>query len=53
MLTAGLSVGNNRKGHSAKFRRQQVLEFANHFQKHSDLRVIDGKPLIDHALPPA
>jgi hypothetical protein len=29
----------------------QVIEFANHFQKHSDLSVVRGKPLIDHALP--
>jgi hypothetical protein len=53
MLTAALSKGKGSAGHSASFGLRQVVEFANHFQKHSDLPVIDGKPLIDHALPPA
>jgi hypothetical protein len=52
MLTARLSVGSDTAGHNPSFPRQQVLEFANHFQKHSDLQVFAGKPLIDHTLPP-
>jgi hypothetical protein len=31
----------------------QVIVFANHFQKHSDLQAIAAKPLIDHGLPAA
>ncbi|MNL55998.1 hypothetical protein D3C87_1794530 [compost metagenome] len=53
VLTARLSMGIDTGGHSPSFCRQQVLEYANHFQKHSDLRLFGGKPLIDHALPPA
>jgi hypothetical protein len=41
------------KAHSPLGPARQVVEFANHFQKHSDLNAVSAKPLIDQALLPA
>jgi len=41
------------EGHNCPELTRQVIEFANHFQKHSYLVVKQAKPLIDQVVLPA